>query len=93
VVGLLVAPIVVRALLSFLPGAASMDLSADINPRVFLFALTVAGATAVFLVSPLPAGDWAQRPSSSRRNRPLSAPASACAKFWSSGRSRSRWSS
>ena len=46
-VGLLLAPVVVRALLSFLPDAATMALSAEINPRVFLFALTVAGATAV----------------------------------------------
>ena len=58
VVGLLLAPVVVRVLLSFLPDAATMALSAEINPRVFLFALTVSGATAVlFGLAPALAGD------------------------------------
>ena len=47
-VGVAVAPAVDRALLSFLPqGAATIDLSADLNPRVFAFALAAACATAV----------------------------------------------
>ena len=47
-VGVAVAPAVNRALLSFLPqGAATIDLSAELNPRVFLFALAAACATAV----------------------------------------------
>jgi predicted permease len=46
--GLLVAPTVAQALLSFLPpGVAGVDLSADINPHVFVFALGAALVTAV----------------------------------------------
>ena len=46
--GLLIAPGVIRALVSFLPTAASgIDLATDINLRVFAFALSAACVTAV----------------------------------------------
>jgi putative ABC transport system permease protein len=48
VLGLLVAPTVIQALLSFLPeGVAGVDLSAEINPQVFVFALAAAVVTAL----------------------------------------------
>lgn len=46
--GVLLAPAVIGALLSFLPqGVAGVDLSAEINPQVFVFALTAALLTAI----------------------------------------------
>jgi len=46
VVGLLVAPAVIRALISFMPqGSATVDLSAEIDVRVFWFALASAVVT------------------------------------------------
>jgi putative ABC transport system permease protein len=52
--GLLIAPGVIRALVSFLPAATSgIDLVTDINPRVFTFALAAACVTAVlFTLAP-----------------------------------------
>ncbi len=52
--GTAIAPIVIRALLSFLPqDVAAVDLSADINLQVFAFALAAALVTAVlFSVAP-----------------------------------------
>ena len=47
VLGLLVAPAVIQALLSFLPAEAAVDLSAEIDPRVFAFALAAALVTVV----------------------------------------------
>jgi predicted permease len=46
--GILLAPLVIRALISFLPeSAAAVDLSSDINPRVLLFAIGLAMLTTV----------------------------------------------
>ena len=46
--GVAVAPIVARTLLSFLPtGIADVDLSPQINPQVFIFALGAALTTAL----------------------------------------------
>ncbi len=52
--GTLLAPVVIKSLLSFLPqGAADVDLSAAIDARLFLFALTAAAMTAiVFSLAP-----------------------------------------
>ena len=48
VLGVLIAPVVIRTLLSFLPaGVSGVDLGADINLRVFGFAMAVALITAV----------------------------------------------